>query len=109
MIQGKSNAYISITGKEGKFKKSTRFDSKGISDKNFDIWYYPKGFENQKIRYTEYNKQDIWWHSNQPWIMGVPLDNIKIVLYSRSSGLPANYSNLLICGHNSGLCLCLWS
>lgn len=59
VIQGGSNAFISINGKEGNFKNTTKFSVKGINDDNFEIWYYPKGFSDQKVKYDFINKQEI--------------------------------------------------
>jgi len=59
VIQGGSNAFISINGKEGNFKNTTKFSVKGINNDNFEIWYYPKGFSNQKRKYNFVNKQEI--------------------------------------------------
>lgn len=51
IVKGNSHAYVSITGEDGKFKKSNRFDTDGINEKNFHIWYYAKGFEEEKVEY----------------------------------------------------------
>ncbi len=59
VIQGGSNAFISINGKEGNFKNTTKFSVKGINDDNFEIWYYPKGFSDQKVKYDFVNKQEL--------------------------------------------------
>ena len=59
VIQGGSNAFISINGKEGNFKNTTKFSVKGINDDNFEIWYYPKGFSDQKMKYDFVNKQEL--------------------------------------------------
>lgn len=53
LVKGKSHAYISITGKDGNFKKSSRFDIDGINEENFDIWYYAKGFKEGKKEYKD--------------------------------------------------------
>lgn len=29
---------------------------------------------------SKYTKKDIWWHSNQPWIFGLPSDIYKIII-----------------------------
>ena len=29
----------------------------------------------------KYSKEKIWWHSNQPWILGIPLDIYKVVSF----------------------------
>ena len=31
---------------------------------------------------NKYTKKDIWWHSTQPWILGIPLDNYLISFYN---------------------------
>ena len=59
VIQGGSNAFISINGKEGNYKNTTKFSVKGINDDNFEIWYYPKGFADQKVKYDFVNKQEL--------------------------------------------------
>tara|TARA_B100000963_G_C22640327_1_gene680008 strand:- start:10999 stop:12129 length:1131 start_codon:yes stop_codon:yes gene_type:complete len=59
VVQGGSNAFISINGKEGNFKNTTKFSVKGINDDNFEIWYYPKGFSDQKVKYDFVNKQEL--------------------------------------------------
>ena len=28
----------------------------------------------------KYSKDKIWWHSNQPWLFGIPSDIYKVVL-----------------------------
>lgn len=59
IVQGGSNVFISINGQDGNFKNTTIFKINEINDKNFDIWYYPKGFKNQKTQYDFKNKEDI--------------------------------------------------
>ena len=51
VVQGASHAYISINGKEGDYQKSQSFDDDGIKQENFDIWYYPEGFDNNKMQF----------------------------------------------------------
>ena len=37
-----------VDGKNGDYQPSNIFDTDGVTIKNFDIWYYPKGFKNEK-------------------------------------------------------------
>jgi hypothetical protein len=31
----------------------------GVTIKNLDIWYYPKGFKNEKVQYKDFDKQKV--------------------------------------------------
>ena len=53
VIAGIKHAYISINGEEGDYQKSPSFDISAITPANFDIWYYPEGFDNEKERFTD--------------------------------------------------------
>ena len=59
VLEWKGNAYISIDGKNGDYQPSNIFDTDGVTIKNFDIWYYPKGFKNEKVQYKDFEKQKV--------------------------------------------------
>lgn len=50
---------ISINGRNGEYQNSSRFNTDGVTIKNFDIWYYPKGFKDEKVQYKDFDKQKV--------------------------------------------------
>jgi len=59
VLDGNGKAYISINGKNGNYQNSSSFNTDGVTIKNFDIWYYPKGFKNEKVQYKDFQKQKV--------------------------------------------------
>ena len=59
VLDGNGKAYISINGKNGNYQNSSSFNTDGVTIKNFDIWYYPKGFKNKELQYKDFNKQKV--------------------------------------------------
>ena len=59
VLDGNGNAYISINGKNGDYQTSSSFNPDGVTIKNLDIWYYPKGFKNKEVQYKDFNKQKV--------------------------------------------------
>lgn len=52
------------------------------------IWF----MSNKAFGWSKYNKEDIWWHSDQPWVCGIPLHNyicvFMLALLAYMSGDP---------------------
>jgi len=59
VLDGNGKAYISINGENGNYQNSSSFNPDGVTIKNFDIWYYPKGFKNEKVQYKDFDKQKV--------------------------------------------------
>ena len=59
VLEGIGKAKISINGKNGNYQNSSSFNTDGVTIKNFDIWYYPKGFKNEKVQYKDFEKQKV--------------------------------------------------
>jgi len=59
VLEGNGKTYISINGKNGNYQNSSSFNTDGVTIKNLDIWYYPKGFKNEKVQYKDFNKQKV--------------------------------------------------
>ena len=45
-----------------------------------------------------YNKKDIWWHAEQPWIFGMPLHNYICVFLLCGSGYLSGNKELVKSG-----------
>jgi len=59
VLEGIGKAKISINGKNGNYQNSSSFNTDGVTIKNFDIWYYPKGFKNEAVQYKDFDKQKV--------------------------------------------------
>ena len=59
VLEGIGKANISINGKNGDYQNSSSFNTDGVTIKNLDIWYYPTGFKNKPVQYTDFNKQKV--------------------------------------------------
>jgi len=59
VLEGIGKAKISINGKNGNYQNSSSFNTDGVTIKNLDIWYYPKGFKNETVQYKDFDKQKV--------------------------------------------------